>query len=70
MSGETDRLLELETRSMYQEATIAELSRLVASQDERLRRLEESLRSVAHRLKDVAEEKSGAGLPHERPPHY
>ncbi len=64
------RMLELETRLMYQERTITELGELVAAQEGRIRRLEDALRSVASRVKDLSEDKSPLSMPHERPPHY
>lgn len=70
MNGDAQRLQELETRSMYQEVTIAQLSDLVAEQENRIRWLEESLRAMAGRVKEMADGKDDNNLPHERPPHY
>jgi len=64
-----DRIDELETRIMYQERAIAELSAEIYDQSDRLAAAERLVRSMAGKLKELASE--GPALPlNERPPHY
>ncbi len=64
-----DRIDELETRIMYQERAIAELSAELYGQSDRLAAAERLVRSMADKLKELASE--GSALPlNERPPHY
>jgi SlyX protein len=68
--GSERRLLELETKASFQEATILDLNKAVIDQGARIERLEATVRSLRERIK----ESSGDGqqpLPeNERPPHY
>ena len=66
------KLIELETRSAYQEDMVAALNTTVSKQQVQLARLEKSLNLLAERLKGAAESdvhnEYTAG--DEKPPHY
>ncbi|MDA8426012.1 MAG: SlyX family protein [Treponema sp.] len=69
--GEEDRRIEeLEMKLTYQEAAVEDLGALVLDQGRRLERLEEQMRRVTGKLKEL-EEGAQQPLPKgERPPHY
>jgi len=64
------RIVELESKSSYQELAILDMSKVLMEQDARIDRLEALLRA----LSDKVQELSGGGRPslpaNERPPHY
>ncbi len=62
------RLIELETRLMYQEQTIQELNDALASQQQQLDRLEATCRKLIESVRAAV--RSQGDLPHEKPPHY
>lgn len=64
------RLEDLEIRFAYQEQAFKELSDQVFAHEQRLSRLEDLVRQLAGKLKEVAAAKPQADLPVERPPHY
>jgi SlyX protein len=70
MEDSERRIVELETKVSFQEATIQDLSGMIAQQNARIERLETTVRALRDKLK----EESGEGqlpLPeNERPPHY
>ncbi|HAP43979.1 MAG: hypothetical protein A2087_09920 [Spirochaetes bacterium GWD1_61_31] len=68
--AQATRLTELESRFAWQERTIADLGGQIFGHERRLARLEELLRQLAGRLKELDDTKPGASLPQERPPHY
>ncbi len=63
------RLIEMETRFLYQEDTIEQLNQVVCAQQEEIRQLKASLEVLAKNLKPLLEQ-SGDIRPHEKPPHY
>ncbi len=68
-SSET-RLLELETKTSYQEAELLEMSKALFEQDRRIERLEALLRDLRDRVKELAGEGQSPLPENERPPHY
>ncbi|HTX72908.1 MAG TPA: SlyX family protein [Rectinemataceae bacterium] len=70
MSEETgDRIESIERELSFQAAGQQDLSSLVIDCGKRIERLEEQMRQVLERLRDMAE--PGSELPKsERPPHY
>lgn len=66
------RLEELESRLAFQDDIIETLNETVARQDRELLRLELQLKSLADKLRDLAESSSmpGETSGHEVPPHY
>ncbi len=70
MKTEEGRIEELETQLTYQEAAVEDLGTLVLDQGRRIDRLEEQLRLLLGKLKELEE---GAQTPmpkNEKPPHY
>jgi SlyX protein len=64
------KLVELETKSSFQEAALADMSAIVVAQNARIERLETAMRALRDKLKDLSGE-SELPLPeNERPPHY
>jgi uncharacterized coiled-coil protein SlyX len=64
------RLIELETKASFQEATLLDMSKLIIEQGARIDRLEATVRALRDKVKEVSGE---AQLPlpeNERPPHY
>jgi SlyX protein len=71
LSGETERrLLELETKSSYQEATIADLSAVIVEQAAKIASLDSIVRALRDKVKELSGEGQGPLPPGERPPHY
>ena len=73
--NETDtterRLVDLESRSAFQEETVRELNDALVRQQERIDRLEASLNVVVEQLRQGGEDDRQSGAPEdERPPHY
>ncbi|WP_347331935.1 SlyX family protein [Marinimicrobium locisalis] len=65
---------DIQSRLAFQEQAVSELSDVVARQAEQIDRLEQQLRALAGKyrdLRDTLEEGPGGGNPvNERPPHY
>lgn len=70
------RQADLESRLAFQEETLSQLGEVVASQDQRIVRLEQQLQALAghyRSLRDAVDEAkglAGGAVPDERPPHY
>ena len=64
------RLVELETRNSYQEATIQDLSSRIYEQQVQIDRLESRLASLAEKVRGLATGDSAPLPDNERPPHY
>lgn len=74
MSG-TESFEDLQSRLAFQEQTLADLNDVVARQAEQIGRLEQQLRALAGKyrdLRDAVEQSPGDGDSpvDERPPHY
>tara|TARA_B110001454_G_C12723068_1_gene435678 strand:+ start:12305 stop:12508 length:204 start_codon:yes stop_codon:yes gene_type:complete len=63
------RLIEMETRFLYQENTIEQLNQVVTAQADELRQLKATLDVVTKNLKHLLENAAEI-RPHEKPPHY
>ena len=66
------RLVDLESRSAFQEETVRELNDALVRQQERIDRLEASLNVVVEQLRQggVQDEGQTNAPENERPPHY
>lgn len=65
------RLIDLESRSAFQEETVRELNEALVRQQERIDRLEASLNVVVEQLRHGGEDDRPSKAPDdERPPHY
>ncbi len=75
MSG-TDIVEDLQSRLAFQEQTLADLNDVVARQTEQIDRLEQQLRALAGKYRDLRDaveqspEGEGSAAADERPPHY
>lgn len=70
-----DQIVDLQTRLAYQEDTLNELNRVISSQDQQILSLQEQMRVLVGRFRDMAEAANSnpsapASLVDERPPHY
>lgn len=63
------KLIEMETRFLYQEDTIEQLNQVVCQQQEQLNQLKSTLDIITKSLKHLLEHSSDI-RPHEKPPHY
>jgi SlyX protein len=70
MPSTEERIIELETKVAYQEDTIQQLNDIVADQQRKLDLVENSLRTLVAKFKDVSEGVSNINPLHEKPPHY
>jgi SlyX protein len=70
MKTDEGRIEELETQLTYQEAAVEDLSALVLDHGRRIDRLEEQLRLVLGKLKELEEEGQTPMSKNEKPPHY
>lgn len=64
------RLVELESKNSYQEVELGDLSGALIDQDARIRRLEETVRALREKVKELAGEGQPPLPAGERPPHY
>ncbi|MEQ1437966.1 SlyX family protein [Fontimonas sp. SYSU GA230001] len=65
-----DRLIDLETRLTYQEATLHELNAIVTAQQQSIEQLERLCRELATRIARAAEGAQKGSAADEVPPHY
>ncbi len=65
-----DRLIDLETRLAYQEATLQELNQIVAEQSQQIERLERVCRELANRIARGVDSVHKGTAEDELPPHY
>ncbi len=64
------RIVELESRDAYRESELADLGKILLEQDDRIARLEATVRALRDKVKELAGEGQGPLPPGERPPHY
>jgi SlyX protein len=70
-SGDLERrLVDLETKHSFQEASILDLSAVIVSQAARIDALESVVRGLRDKVKDLVGEGQEPLPPNERPPHY
>ncbi|MBL7544560.1 MAG: SlyX family protein [Bdellovibrionaceae bacterium] len=63
------RLIEMETKFLYQEDTIEQLNQVICKQQEQIQNLQKSFDLIAKNLKFLLEN-SEEIRGHEKPPHY
>ncbi len=64
------RIEELESQVAFQENLYEQLNEVVARQDRDIRELQEQLKDLSRRLKEVGDSVGAAGTGEEVPPHY
>ena len=64
------RLTELESRVAFQEDTIQKLNDVLVGQQEQIDKLENELKYLNGKVKDLATELTAAEVKEEIPPHY
>lgn len=64
------RIVELETKTSYQEAAISDMSKMIIAQGARIEKLESTFRALRDKVKDMSGEEQLPLPEHERPPHY
>lgn len=65
-----ERLIELETRLAFQEATLQDLNDVLSAQQRRIGELEALCRQLAERLARLGPDLFKGGAEDEVPPHY
>jgi SlyX protein len=70
MTTDAERIAELEIRLAHQEATVDELSSVVAGYSKLLDQLREHLRRMTDRISEVEEAVPGKPQDDPPPPHY
>ena len=64
------RLVELETKASFQEATLSDLNKAIIEQGARIEKLEATVRALRERIKEASGEGQSPLPENERPPHY
>lgn len=64
------RLVDLETKFSFQEASIEELQQTVHDQQMALQRLEKTLKILTDQFKSIASKENEIRSGNEKPPHY
>ncbi len=65
-----ERVLELETKISFQEASLDELTRTVSRQENHISLLQDELRALAARVRDLNASPLGDSAEEPPPPHY
>jgi SlyX protein len=67
-----ERMIELETRVVFQEDTLNELNSVITRQDQEIIRLRQQVALIAKRFDDYlyTQEQGSASPDQQRPPHY
>jgi len=63
-------IVELETKTSFQEAAISDMSKIIIAQGARIEKLEATFRALCDKVKDLSGEEQLPLPEHERPPHY
>ena len=64
------RLIEIETKMLFQEDTIEQLNQVICKQDEQIRNMQLAMDRLSKNLKSLMEMNSDIKMGHEKPPHY
>jgi SlyX protein len=64
------RLVDLETKHSFQEASIIDMSAMIVEQASRIEALESVVRSLREKVKELVGEGQAPLPPNEKPPHY
>lgn len=65
-----DRLIEIETKVLYQEDTIEQLNQVICKQEEQIQKIQAALVSLTKNFKSLMEMNLEVRPGHEKPPHY
>ncbi len=69
--SEDQRLIEIETKVLYQEDTIEQLNQVICEQEKQIRKIQDTLVNLTKSFKSLLEMTQDQVKPgHERPPHY
>jgi uncharacterized coiled-coil protein SlyX len=64
------RLIDLESKSSFQESELLDMSTALIDQSARIEKLEATIRALREKVKELAGEGQPQLPPNERPPHY
>ncbi len=67
---EDDKLMAVEMKIAFLEATVAELNEIVIEQRKEQALLEQKLAKLTQKVEDLIEEAGDGSRPNRRPPHY
>lgn len=70
MKNTEDRLMDIELKLVHQEDMVDALNQRIYEQQQQIDKLEQLCASLGQHVRNLAQNNSGAQLPHERPPHY
>ncbi len=65
-----DRLIEIETKVLYQEDTIEQLNQVICRQEEQIQRIQAAVMALTHNFKSLLDMNQEIRPGHEKPPHY
>lgn len=65
-----ERLIEIETKVLYQEDTVEQLNQVICRQEEEIRKIQVAMTALTNSFKNLLEMTQGAKPGHEKPPHY
>jgi len=65
-----ERIIELETKTAYQDRIIEELNEIVTAREKRIEKLEKRLDALARRLGEITQSFDGGPVEDPPPPHY
>lgn len=67
---DSDRLMQMEMKLSYMEATVAELNDIVVNQQREIGIMENHIQKLEKKIEDLLEEGISGDLPNRKPPHY
>lgn len=67
---EEQRLIEIETKVLYQENTIEQLNQVICRQQDQIEQLEKKVDLLTKNFKSILEMSEDVRSGHEKPPHY
>lgn len=67
---EEQRVIEIETKVLFQENTIEQLNQVVCRQQDQIEQLEKKIERLTKNFKNILEISEDVHPGHEKPPHY
>lgn len=67
---EEQRLIDIETKVLYQENTIEQLNQVVCRQQDQIEQLEKKIERLTKNFKSILDMSEDVRPGHEKPPHY